>query len=262
MSRAEKISKKKNSGLVHSRTEEQSDPRKRIWPYLITIFIILAGLIYLTFFSKLLNIKNIEVVGYANPEVIEEIARNQMEKSIFSSNMLFFSTKRLSETLSGEPKIKKVKVKKVLPQKIIIQIEEAQVAIIWNTAGDKYLVSEGGVVMEPATKEILPTVYDAANIKVRPGEKVASPTFINFIKTLNEKFQPAVGEEIQKIIIFDILSDIHVLSKSGWTVYFNSNKDPETQLKNLARILEEVRKKGNYKLQYIDMRIDDRIFYK
>jgi cell division septal protein FtsQ len=226
------------------------------------IVIILGGATYLVFFSKLLDIKRVEVTGYSHPEVIEEIAKDQMEKSFFSSNVLFFSTSNLTSTLSGEPKIKKVRVRKILPQKIIISIDEAKGSIIWSSVGDKFLISEGGVVMEPAREENLPIVFDAANIKVTPGEKVASPTFINFINTINEKFQPVTGEEIQKIIIFDILSDVHVLAKSGWTVYFNSNKDPETQLKNLARILEEARKGGQTKLQYIDMRIEDRIFYK
>lgn len=261
MSRVDQI-KKRNSSTIHSRTEQQADPRRRLWPVILLLTIILGGIVYLIFFSKLLNVKTVEVRGYSHPEIIEEIAKNQMEKSLFSSNMIFFSTSKLSQTLSGESKIKKVSVKKVLPQKIIINIDEAKGAIIWSTAGDKFLISEGGVVMEKSNNEKLPEVTDSANIKVVPGEKVASPTFINFIKVLSEKFQPATSEEIQKIIIFDILSDVHVLAKSGWTVYLNSTKDPEVQLKNLARILEESRKSTKIKLQYIDMRIEDRIFYK
>lgn len=261
MSRVSRI-RNRNNNLVHSRTEVQKDPRKKTTPLLIFSLVLILGAAYLLFFSDLLVVSDVSVEGYSHPETVKEIVESELSQSPVTRSILFFNNKKIKSTLTGDPRIKEVNIRRQYPNKILINIKEEASAIIWVTAGEKYLISGRGEVMGLSQGEDLPVIYDSANIKINPGEKVASPTFINFINDLNQKFEPAVSRKINKIIIFDLLTDVHVLTDANWTVYFNGTKDLETQLKNLNRVLEEVEKTGHKNLQYIDMRLDNKIFYK
>lgn len=259
MSRLEKI--KNKDALVHSRTEKNKEPISFNKFYIFLVLILFGGLIYLIVFSGLLNIKNINISGYKNDTTVREMIDEEISKNIFTKNILFFSTRSLKEKLKGDPNIKSVKISKKYPSSLTVAIEEARPAIIWISAGDKYLIDDRGVVIENATDEKLPEVYDASNIKVRAGERVASPTFIKFINEITVGFETATGTRLIKITLFDIIEDVHVLSSDGWTAYLNASITASSQLKNLTRIIAEASKEKK-KLQYIDMRLDNKIFYK
>lgn len=259
MRRIEKV--KRNNPAIYSRTEEEREPRSFRGFFLFLIGLLFAGLVYLLVFSGAFEIKEVGVEGYRYPETIKEIVKDQTESNILTENILFFSTKNLKNVLLGDPKIKDLTVSRILPGKLRITIEEEKPAIIWSSAGDKFLVSGRGDIMGTASEENLPIIYDAANIKVKAGERVASPTFIKFILGINDGFEAATGTKINKITLFDIMSDVHILSSDGWTVYLNAEKKHEDQLKDLGRVLAEVRK-SQKKIQYIDLRLDNRVFYK
>lgn len=260
MSRLEQIKKKKVQP-VYSRTKEEKQPTFKNYFLIFTLLLLFVVTVYLIVFSKAFQIKEIEVTGYSHPETIKSLVGEQTEKNIFTKNILFFNIKDLKETLLGDPNIYETNIIKKYPSKIIIEITESQPAIIWNSAGDKLLVDDRGVVMNFSENENLPEVNDASNIKVKPGERVASPTFIKFINDINRSFEASTGTKIVRITIFDLLTDVHILTADGWTVYADASKSSDGQLKNLTKVLEEA-KKDSKKLQYVDMRLDNKIFYK
>lgn len=258
MSRIEKI---KTNKLVYKRTEIEEAPKPKRGLAWFTVILIIPLIFYLVFFSPVFKVKEFEVNGYSNPDIVRQIAGEQASKNLISGNILFFSKTKLADTLRGDQKVTEVKINKNYPNKITINISESKPSLIWNTAGDYFLIDERGVVIGPAFNEKLPVLYDAANISVRAGEEVASPTFVKFIRDISEGFKGATGVSITKITIFDLMSDVHITSSAGWTVYLNSSKSAEAQLKNLSRVLAESRK-SKTKLEYIDIRLDNRIFYK
>ncbi len=260
MSRLDKISN--NNNLVHSRTKEDKSPISLSWFYILIIFLLIIGSGYLIFFSGLLNINNYNVEGYDHPELVKSLILEETEDNFIKSNILFFPKNHLTNVLSGDPQIEDIIIKKKYPDTILVIIKETKPSIIWISAGDKYFISDRGEVLGEAADENLPEIFDAANIKPKIGERVASPTFINFIKIIYEKFEGVTGTKIARINIFDILSDVHVLSTDGWTVYLDSSKDIDTQLSNLIRVLEEAKKDGTKNIEYIDMRVKGKIFYK
>lgn len=262
MSRLKKINKK--DSLVYSRTEESKEPRSFSWIYTLLVLILLGGLTYLVVFSGLFDIKNINVTGYEHGDTVKGIASEQANTGIISKNILFFSLKDLRKTLLGDPNIKDVKVAKKFPSTITVEVTESKPAIIWVSAGDKFYVDDRGVIMGEAAdnnEKIYNEIFDASNISVKVGERVASPTFIKFINDISSGFTAASGTTLVKITLFDLLEDVHILSSDGWTVYLNASKSAGSQLNNLARVLGEARK-DTRKLQYIDMRLDNKIFYK
>lgn len=262
MSRLEKL--KQNSGsqpLPYTRTEKEREPHTKGWLAITGIVVLFGALVYLLFFTPFFNIKTIEVNGYTDGEKVKQIVTEQEGRGNFASNIFLFNKETLSSTLAGDSLISDIQIKKILPNKLIINITESKPTIIWATAGDKYLVDERGDVIGPATSEKLPLVYDSADIKVGRGDKVASPLFIKFITTVWSEFEPATKTKISKILIFDLISDVHVLSSAGWSVYMDASKDPNTELTNLTKVLAEAQKTTK-KLEYIDLRLEDKAFYK
>ncbi len=63
---------------------------------------------------------------------------------------------------------------------------------------------------------------------------------------------------------FDFISieDLRGTTSLGWQVYFNPAYSIDSQIKALETILDE-QIKGDYKsLEYIDLRIEGRVYYK
>lgn len=259
LSRLEKI--KNKDPLVYSRTEKERAPISFSRFYIFLTIVLFGGLIYLIVFSGLLDIKNINISGYEHEETIRIMAEEEVSRNFLTKNILFFSTHSLKDNLKGDPNIKSVRISKKYPRSLKIEIEEAKPAIIWISAGDKYLIDDRGVVMKIATDEKLIEIFDASNIKIKAGERVASPTFIKFINEITTGFETATGTKLIKITLFDLIEDVHILSSDGWTAYLNASMTASSQLKNLTRILAEA-SKDKTKLQYIDMRLDNKIFYK
>jgi cell division septal protein FtsQ len=267
LSRVENLKKKRNGNatpsptLVYSRTEKEKPEKRHLGVFGFFAIFILCGVGYLLLFSGLFDIKNINVIGYSHPDVITGIAREEVGQNIFSKNILFFNMGELRKTLAGDPRIINIKINRKFPNDINITADESKPAIIWSAAGENFLLDDRGAVIGEAKNENLPTVFDASNINVKPGERVASPTFIKFISDIFQGFEPSTGVKISKATIFDLLTDVHILSSDGWTVYLDATKSSDAQLKNLTRVLAEA-KKDSKKLEYIDMRLDNKIFYK
>lgn len=259
MSRLDKI--KSKDRLVYTKTEREKPERNHNWFKLMLVFFATGGIIYFMFFSGFFDIRNIEVEGYSYPETIKEETEIYINGGVTRRNIFIFRSRKLKEAFYGDGSIKTIEVKKVYPSKLKIKIEEFRPSIIWVSAGEKYLINEGGEVIDFASDQKLTEVTDASNIKVERGERIASPTFVKFINIIGADFETSAGTKIIKITIYDILTDVHILTADGWTVYLDASKDPDAQLKNLARVLEEVRKSGK-KIQYIDLRLDTKAYYK
>ena len=262
MSRLEKIRNKNIPRVVHERTREEKPPTRRPLLALSLIFLIFCGLFYLLFLSGAFNVKEIRVSGYQNKKLASEIIESHLDSSLIKKSIFFLKTKKIEEAIRGDTAVKEVDVKLKYPDKVIVKIVEVKPSIIWITEGESFEIDDRGYVVGKNEKKDLPKVYDLLNIKVSLGERVASPTFVNYIIELNDNFEKITGVGVGKIIIYDILSDVRVKSTSSWTAYFNASKDPVSQLKNLTRVLSEVSNKSKKKLDYIDMRLETRIFYK
>jgi len=96
--------------------------------------------------------------------------------------------------------------------------------------------------------------------------EVVSPETIDFILTVNNglpKIKTAAGPSLQ-INDFRIISgeEIRVNVSGGCQIYFNPAYSIDSQLKTLELVLEKEIKENWSSLEYIDLRIDGRVYYK
>ena len=57
-------------------------------------------------------------------------------------------------------------------------------------------------------------------------------------------------------------SYLEAITNHGWAIYLDQNQDPVLEAENLFTILNEAIKTNDSKLEYVDLRIPSRIFYK
>lgn len=251
-----------NSAVVHERTKQEREEKTRFRFAPLLILILFGGLTYLLVFSAAFEIKDVEVVGYSNPTLIEEIVESHTSGGFLKNNIFFFDNDKLIDAIKGDSGVRGINISKIYSNSLKIEIEESTPVVIWSSKGENYEIDERGYVIGKNSDKTLPVINDLLNIEPTLGERVASPTFINYIIKLGENFEPITGAKIDKIYIYDILSDVRVKSTDSWMAYFNSSKDPISQLENLNKVITEATESGSKRLEYIDMRLETRIFYK
>jgi len=249
--------------LVHQRTSIDRGEKKRLNLPVLGVVLLIIGLIYLIFFSRVLDFGEVRVSGYNNPNIIQEIVSQHTQKGIFERNIILLNRDSIIESIKEDKSVRKVDFSVKYPNILYISVEQSIPAIIWSSGGEYFEIDDRGqVVRINQSIEGLPVVYDYFNIPIAAGEIVASPSLIKYIIDLSENFTSITGSEIGKIFIHNLLSDIRVKSSHSWSAYLNSQKDPVSQLEILTKVIEEAKRDGATSLEYIDMRLDDKIFYK
>ncbi len=110
---------------------------------------------------------------------------------------------------------------------------------------------------------IFPVIHDLSGETPDIKEQVLDADAINFIISLAVKFPEVIdGKSIKYFATPEAnTTRIHALTEEGWEAYFESTKDLDKQLNNLHLVLNE-KIRDLSKIQYIDLRFDERIYYK
>ncbi len=244
--------------------------------YLFLILAVALALIVMGIFmfSGKFQVQRIIVVGNdsVSDERVEEQINLEKEGTVWgifpSSNIFFFNTRRATARLMEEiVQIRQVEVKRQMPDVLKVYLEEREPALVWQTGEDEYYLDLEGVI----SKEIhgdpefnLPKMRDESKREVQTKEKLVSKNFVEFSVDLAKTFQSETGLEYEELSTpAPISREIRVRTKLGWYIYFTSERTLESQYQKLLLILNKELKKGQKEnLEYIDLRIKDKIFYK
>lgn len=252
---------------------------------IISLIFLTIFIIYLLFFSKLFLIKTIEVRGNQtiNTQEIKDIAQEHMFRSRFiifnQQNRFFIDKNTLIADLSSRYKLSNIFLNVGIAT-ITINIEENESAIIWKTNEDSYYLDLNGIIIKkisetdltltndrPETdnsreKNQFPIISDNGNDSVWIGKKAIEPEEINFILNLSDQLKDIKLFKIKNYKIDDKwVNEVRVETELGWEVYFNTKDDTSTQINNLVVLLNE-KLKDRSKLNYIDLRFGNRVYYK
>ncbi len=143
---------------------------------------------------------------------------------------------------------------------LIIKVTERATAIIWQTNNEKFLINREGVVYDYAPlASPLPEVVDLKNVPIDLGQRVVTAEFVDFITGLVSNFAAKAATSIKRITVPETTFEVEVETEKGFRVILDTTRSPEAQLDNLVKVLQVV---GDAPLQYVDLRIADRIYYK
>lgn len=250
--------------------ERKKSPKFLIWVIAVSIILIIGSLFYLIFFSPVLKIKFIsfEIDDYPLVRIDEAELKNEVNKILSKKfyfitldNLVFFRKNEIIKFLSADEKIENFKIKRVLPQELKIQISAWQPeAIFFSSAQEYFLLNKNGWPIKNIS-ESQAILADLVIIADKIGEE---GTIFHFLFIFD--FMKRVRAFDFKINKIEILKEKGVLeyqaiTSENWKIYFEPKENLNEQINNLSLVIREKITDRN-KLEYIDLRFGNRVFYK
>ncbi|MCI8655130.1 MAG: FtsQ-type POTRA domain-containing protein [Clostridia bacterium] len=212
---AEQNSATQNKKRVYTR-EEIIQKKKKIknfakWTILILILIAI-GIFLCT--SSIFKIQEINISG--NEQIMQEEIQinNRIGRNIF-----LLSKGRIERDLKKIPYVKKVTIKKRLPNKLEIKIEERQKAyMIQSENGYLYLDNQGYILEESSINIAKPILIGTASQELVPGKRLEE----NDLKKLEDVIK--IVENCKKIKIYDIITNINISDDEEYIIYIEEKR--------------------------------------
>ncbi len=259
------------------------------------IFLFLGGVVGFFYIPKF-RISEISIEG-ANvldkEQLKEEIAGWLKGKffKIFPYDNIFLLPKEkiITSLLENFPILKKLDIERNFPQKIYVLIEERKPAAILCTGSTATSTDSGGPASTSASLGGESCVFmDENGFIFQPAPSFSGGIFVKFIDERQASSSPsgntAIGKEtiteseLQKLLSFEkllagksigvskiILKDgkeYEVYLKEGWHILLNSKNEPNSSFNNLLLILDSNVKEKRPKIEYVDLRFGNKVFYK
>lgn len=156
-----------------------------------------------------------------------------------------------------------------LPNTVVIAVHERVPSILWITQDTAYTMDRSGVITERIDEIDIadpnfPQAYDLSNSSVRIGDDRISADLVEYLFTIRKTLPIDTDLDIEYFLLpgeNDV--ELRVQTTEGWNIYFDRTITLERQIENLVLLLErrftdEQRKN----LKYIDLRYDDRVYFK
>lgn len=236
------------------------------------LFLILA-LVYVLFFSPIFKIKETKISGNQaiSNEDVQDSLNGFLSKKIlivFNRNNIFLATSsKLREVLTKDfLRISSIEINKNIFKKTIdLKITERKEAGIFCKGGECYYIDKQGVIFEEAPQTsgtLILLIKDYSERDIEIGTEVIEKEFmaelIDLRTYLFDKFNLRVLEFVIETIP---CKDLKVNTHEGWYILFDKSKNLKNQFQALKSVLEEkVEEREN--LEYIDLRIENRAYYK
>lgn len=254
----------------------------------VSPFLILGGFFYFLFLTSYFQInpiredsfsngaKEIKILGAAiinQDDLMGKVNEMISKKTCFlfkKDNLFLFPSKKIKSTLLKDfPKIKEVAIKKSFPNFVKIEIQERKMAAIWcdltALPQNCFFIDKDGTIFEEA-----PSVDGSLIFKIdgkfktediKLGAKIFEPGFLDKIFDSKRIFEENLGASFPN---FTVLEDnvLEANSSLGWKIIFDSSSDLGLQIEALKKIFAEMKPEEREILEYFDLRIGGRIYYK
>ena len=217
--------------------------------------------LYFIFFSPIFVVRGVEVRG--NHLVSEEkILEGAFGGDFKARRYLILPSSPIKRSLlKSILQIESVTVSRnIFRGAAILTVAERATAIIWQTNNEKFLINRQGIVYDYAPLDSpLPVIEDLKNVPIDLGQRVVTEEFVNFVTAMTSNFALKADTTISRITIPETTFEVEVETEKGFKVIFDTTRSADAQLDNLVKVLQVV---GDEPLQYVDLRIADRIYYK
>lgn len=252
--------------------------------FFITCFlsvVLAGGFFYWLFCSNNFKIGQIEIIGnqQVSRDEIMNVAQNLLSKKkaafLINNNYWLFSEDDLADRLTNNfNAIENSEVQKSFPHKIKIVIKERSAALIYcqfdkdlnkkDSVPKCYLVDKNGMAFrESAFIEggDMPMIEDWSGYNKVLGSYVVSDSTIKKIIQIKDDLPSILNIKPMAFVV----SEDHRLDavlEGGWRIYFDPEKEISAQLGVLKRLFDQEISNKLSTIQYVDLRVDGRIYYK
>lgn len=243
----------------------------RGWFWIFAFLAVCAALVWLLFFSSVFTVKYVEVRGaqLSSAGDIETMAHMQTEeKRIFflqQDRLFVFKSEDFKSKLINDYSLENVKIIKKLPSTLIIELQEKQAAAVWLEAEQYYLVDSAADIISPSSPEELsvPIIRNNGLPKIKERKVDVDPSIISTASQIFTNFPSRFSWiSVKELAVSNDARTLILASAKGPMIYFNTSEAVDPQLVRLDTLLQGDLRSRFEKLDYIDLRFGDKLYYK
>ncbi|MFH1111695.1 MAG: hypothetical protein V1712_01335 [Patescibacteria group bacterium] len=237
----------------------------------IFFLIVIIGLVY----SPIFKIKNIiinNVSSGATRQQIFELLNNYIHQPKFyvlpQDNLLLFSPEAATRSLSNKLYVAGIEFDRHWPNVLRVTLQPDLIAGIYKIDDKIYTLDKRGVIvqqLQPEQIEANLIIIENNDIKSASiGQQIVEEKIINFISDLMGECKiNDIGVKIDKVTITNKdLPTLYVLTSEGWRFLVSMQSSAHEQILNLKKLLTGKIKDDQNKLDYVDVRFGNKLFYK
>lgn len=248
---------------------------------LIIFFLVLICWVYLFLFSSYFRIARVDIKGdneQTKKTIDEAISLIQARRRWLlwpQNNIYLFPKKEVEKRLAEQFLLEEILIDKQYPNVLIINFIIKKPALTLITNDWNYTLDLVGEVIEKnarkpqgasSTLKIemknLP-ILEGSGDELSISAKAISTDLVRFIYTVFYQVPQKTGLVVK---IFsphnESPSSLNVKTEEGWYIILNIRGDALEQIEKLQAVLKQQTKEEREKLNYIDLRFGDRVFYK
>ena len=180
--------------------------------------------------------------------------------------MLFRSL--ATELMARFPKLESARVSKNFPHGISVTTQERKPAGIWCLSGKErcFYFDKNGVAFSAtqfSSGFLVLNVLDYRPRELKLGSVVAESNWLINISRTRDLLAGADINISEFVILPNSFDEFYAKTAEGWRILFSNQTNVESQTNALAIFLKEkISPAQRASLQYVDLRIQDRIYYK
>ncbi|MBI5077207.1 hypothetical protein HZB94_02405 [Candidatus Falkowbacteria bacterium] len=253
---------------LHKDKEKQRRKTGRLFGFFALIFAIC--LFYFLFFSPLFTIGKIQINGLEKirAENIDSIVNdylNGREMLIFRhNNFWIFNKEELKTKIFERYYFDDFKIRKRLLNKITIDLKEKQAVINWLTNNFCFHLDPSALAIEYCEKnDGFIVIRDLQNNELKVGEyAVPSAELKNLVELFNS-VKAIVADKVKITNMEKNAEMMDINTEEGIQFKFNMKFPVQEQLSRLSVLVFQENIKNNLnKMQYIDLRFGEKVYYK
>jgi len=251
------------------------------WVFGAIVFILILAFVGLTHISYF-KIKKISIEGNItlSSEELASAALNLITGKYFfvfpKNNILLASGGEIKEKILSEfPRTRFISVSKNLPGSLSIKIEERRPTALLCRDTDCYFIDEAGYAFEKSPyfsgnifikfsdeREQLGSVASKWKLHFQVVSEVQFSGLMTFIDSAAREGVIVTDVILKKEGIYNLNTQAGLPGQASWQIILSERNDFKIAADNLKIVLENQVKDKRSELEYIDLRLANKVFYK
>lgn len=262
-----------NAGLGKLKKQVKKGFRWQLIPSFITGAVMLGGLIYASGLNTDPRVSLDKAGSTAllqNATVYESATKDSLKASIFNRSKLLINTKNIeNDLLTKFPELQTAVVTVPLAsRRPIVSLRAVEPRLLLVTDEGRYIIDANGRAAKAVSDDKLaneldlPIVQDQTGLKPDLGKVTLTSREVAFMSELYHQLK-AKSINIESLVLPPLVNELHLQVKDqGYSVKFNLLGDARLQVGTWQALADRLSRDRINPAEYIDVRVDEKAFYK